>query len=203
MTSSAGRTLWIDRCLAPPALPADRIAYLDMAGPAALLELIPPMSTRGQKRRFNCQPFRSILINRHSRTVGMSQGATFRLKRDAVRPLCRTATDDASPGASGPPPPLADLLHPQIFRRFLAAVRDGIERHLGAIRQAVQAGLLDCRNMDENVLAAAIRPLARALMLPFATKLAGSIANCSVGASSRRRASWRPVNTASFNNSPQ
>src|SRR5580692_3610575 len=37
--------------------------------------------------------------------------------------------------------PLADLLHPQIFRRFLAAVRDDIERHLGAIRQAVQAGL--------------------------------------------------------------
>jgi hypothetical protein len=34
-------------------------------------------------------------------------------------------------------------LHPQIFRRFLAAVRDDIERHLGAIRQAVQAGLLD------------------------------------------------------------
>ena len=37
--------------------------------------------------------------------------------------------------------PLADLLHPQIFRRFLAAVRDDIERNLGAIRQAVQAGL--------------------------------------------------------------
>jgi hypothetical protein len=36
---------------------------------------------------------------------------------------------------------LADLLYPQIFRRFLAAVRDDIERHLGAIRQAVQAGL--------------------------------------------------------------
>jgi hypothetical protein len=53
--------------------------------------------------------------------------------------------------------PLADLLHPQIFRRFLAAVRDDIERHLGAIRQTVQAGLLDGRNMDENVLAAAIR----------------------------------------------
>ena len=53
--------------------------------------------------------------------------------------------------------PLANLLHPQIFRRFLAAVRDDIERHLGAIRQAVQAGLLDGRNMDENVLAAAIR----------------------------------------------
>jgi hypothetical protein len=49
------------------------------------------------------------------------------------------------------PKPLADLLHPQIFRRFLAAVRDDIERHLGAIRQAVQAGLLDGRNMDENV----------------------------------------------------
>ena len=53
--------------------------------------------------------------------------------------------------------PLADLLHPQIFRRFLAAVRADIERHLDAIRQAVQAGLLDGRNMDENVLAAAIR----------------------------------------------
>jgi len=53
--------------------------------------------------------------------------------------------------------PLANLLHPQIFRRFLAAVRDDIERHLGAIRQAVQAGLLDGRNMDENVFAAAIR----------------------------------------------
>jgi hypothetical protein len=30
----------------------------------------------------------------------------------------------------------------QIFRRFLAAVRDDIERHLGAIRQTVQARLL-------------------------------------------------------------
>src|SRR5258706_12783036 len=48
-------------------------------------------------------------------------------------------------------------LHPQIFRRFLAAVRDDIERHLGAIRQAVQAGLLDRRDMDEHVLAAPFR----------------------------------------------
>ena len=53
--------------------------------------------------------------------------------------------------------PLADLLHPQVFRQFLATVRDDIERHLGAIRQAVQAGFLDGRNMDENALAAAIR----------------------------------------------
>jgi hypothetical protein len=45
-------------------------------------------------------------------------------------------------------------------RRFSADSlprRDDIERHLGAIRQAVRAGLLDGRNMDENVLAAAIR----------------------------------------------
>ena len=97
MTSSAGRTLWIDRCLAPPALPADRIAYLDMAGPAALLELIPPMSTRGQKRRFNCQPFRSILINRllepsaclkvpHSDSSGTPY-VRFAARRPMTRPL--------------------------------------------------------------------------------------------------------------------
>src|SRR6266436_5967355 len=49
------------------------------------------------------------------------------------------------------------LTSPQIFRRFLAAVRDDIERHLGAIRQAVQAGLLDGRDMDEHVLAAGVR----------------------------------------------
>ena len=61
---------------------------------------------------------------------------------------------------------VATSLHSEIFRRFLAAVRDDIERHLGAIRQAVQAGPLDGRYMDEDVLAAAIRRNETITLLP-------------------------------------
>jgi hypothetical protein len=36
-------------------------------------------------------------------------------------------------------------------------VRDNVERHLGAFAQIAEAGLLDGRDVDENVLPAAIR----------------------------------------------
>jgi hypothetical protein len=47
--------------------------------------------------------------------------------------------------------------HPQIFRRFLAAVRDDIECDLGAFGQRREAGPFDRRYRDENVLAAGVR----------------------------------------------
>ena len=50
----------------------------------------------------------------------------------------------------------AGLLHPQILRRFLALVRDDVIGDLVALPQ-LDAGFLDCRDMDEHVLAAAIR----------------------------------------------
>src|SRR6476646_828540 len=52
--------------------------------------------------------------------------------------------------------PAAASLQPQIFRRFLAAARDYVEGDLVAFPQ-VNAGALDGRNMDENVLATAVR----------------------------------------------
>src|ERR1019366_435768 len=44
---------------------------------------------------------------------------------------------------------------PQIFRRLLAAVVDDVECHLVAFAK-VDAGLLDGRDMDEHVWAAAV-----------------------------------------------
>src|SRR6202166_4265610 len=44
--------------------------------------------------------------------------------------------------------------HPQIFRGFLALVRDNVERDLGALDQRTEARLLHRRDMDEHVLAA-------------------------------------------------
>jgi hypothetical protein len=49
------------------------------------------------------------------------------------------------------PPPSR---HPQIFRRFLALVRDNVERDLGALDQRTEACFLHRRDMDEHVLAA-------------------------------------------------
>jgi hypothetical protein len=51
----------------------------------------------------------------------------------------------------------APSLHPQIFRTFLATVRDNIERDLRALGQRAEARFFDSRNMDEDVLAAAVR----------------------------------------------
>jgi hypothetical protein len=45
----------------------------------------------------------------------------------------------------------------QVSSRLLAAVADDVIGDLGAIRQAVHAGFLDGRDMDEDVLAAAVR----------------------------------------------
>ena len=48
---------------------------------------------------------------------------------------------------------LQSSLRPQIFCALFAPVRDDIERHLGAFAQIAQAGLFDCRDVDEHVLA--------------------------------------------------
>src|ERR1700732_1046812 len=48
----------------------------------------------------------------------------------------------------------ADL---QIFRRFLATVRDDVEAHLRAFCQAGGTGPFHRRDMDKHVLAAAVR----------------------------------------------
>src|ERR1019366_1633765 len=45
----------------------------------------------------------------------------------------------------------------QILRRFLALVRDDIERDLVALSQVAQARFLDRRDMDEHVLPAVVR----------------------------------------------
>jgi hypothetical protein len=47
-------------------------------------------------------------------------------------------------------------LHLQISRRFLAAVADDVVADLGTLIEAAQAGLLDGRDMDEHILAAAV-----------------------------------------------
>jgi hypothetical protein len=44
--------------------------------------------------------------------------------------------------------------HLQIFRRFLALVRDYVIRDLVAFAEVIQTSLLDSRDMDEYVLAA-------------------------------------------------
>jgi len=45
-------------------------------------------------------------------------------------------------------------LHPEIFRRFPALVRDNVERDLCALAQVTQPSLLDGRDVNEHVLAA-------------------------------------------------
>ena len=52
------------------------------------------------------------------------------------------------------------------FSRFLAAVRDDVEADLGSLSQAVIAGLLNRRNMDKHVLAAAVRLNEAVTLLP-------------------------------------
>jgi hypothetical protein len=47
------------------------------------------------------------------------------------------------------------LLHLQIFRAFLVAVRDDIEGHLVPFAQVVQTSLLYSRDVDEHVFAIA------------------------------------------------
>jgi len=57
-------------------------------------------------------------------------------------------------------------LQQQISRRFLAAVADDVIGEFGAIRQAVHAGFLNCRDMDEHILAASVRLNESITLLP-------------------------------------
>jgi hypothetical protein len=45
----------------------------------------------------------------------------------------------------------------QVFRALLAPVRRDFERYLGSFAQVAEAGLLDGRDMDEDVFAASVR----------------------------------------------
>src|ERR1700730_9096081 len=78
--------------------------------------------------------------------------------------FCQQIVTISQPEGAGPSPApwltgdrigrSADL---QIFGRFLATVRDDVETHLRAFRQAGVASLLDRGDMDEHVFAAGVR----------------------------------------------
>src|SRR5271154_7459982 len=55
----------------------------------------------------------------------------------------------------------------KVSGRLLAAVGDDVIGDLGVIRQAVETGLLDRRDMDEHVLAAAVRLNEAVTLLPI------------------------------------
>jgi len=57
------------------------------------------------------------------------------------------------------------LLHPQIFRRLFAPVRDDVERNLVALAQVVKPGPLDGRDVNEHVLASTAVRLDEAITL--------------------------------------